>query len=582
MVSVSIASITMSSQVDTIKERVNIVDVVSQYVKLTKAGKNFKGLSPFKKEKTPSFYVSPDKNMYYDFSSGQGGDVFSFVQAMEGVDFKGALTMLAERAGVELVPESREAKGERERGYAALEEATQFFETKLAENEEAKQYLRKRGLEAATERQFRIGFAQDEWTALHAHLTKKGYTERELEKVGLVKKGEKGSYYDRFRSRIVFPIADSSGRIIAFSGRIFGKAAEDKENAKYLNSPETPFFDKSRILYGYDKARQAVRKNDFAILVEGQMDIVLAHQAGYHNTVAVSGTGLTEHHVALVGRLTKRIVIAFDADDAGRASAGKAALLALKAGMDAKIVRMPQGVDPADMIARNVDEWRDAVKHALHAVEFFLAHVRTTEEDERKRQLRARDLVLPFVKSIPSAVDQAHFVKVFAETLALPEDAVWQELRALAGPTSSRDSFARRQTLVPSPREQKSREEQIERALAGFLFWQHEAENPVITDDLLNERTTHYGLALEGILARYEDERGVLAFEAELLANENTSSARELLDDLLRALVRTRLMTERAKLQREIQVAERSGRSEELTILVARFQELSNELERLE
>jgi DNA primase len=312
------------NQVSEIKYRLNIVDVVSPYLKLTKAGKNYKGLSPFKKEKTPSFFVSPERNTYYCFSTQKGGDAFTFIQEMEGVDFRGALKVLAEKAGIELTPENPETRKKTDRLFAILEDAARFFEATYAKNDEAQKYLAGRGLLPKSAKEWRIGYAPNDWRVLREHLLKAGFTDFELGEVGLTKKSDDGASsrepYDRFRGRIMFPITDTSDRVVAFSGRLFPDDGSGKA-PKYLNSPETPLFNKGAILYGYSKAKNAIRRYNFSIMVEGQMDLVMSHQGGFPNTVAVSGTGLTDQHLELLARLSKNVIMAFDADSAGIASA---------------------------------------------------------------------------------------------------------------------------------------------------------------------------------------------------------------------------------------------------------------------
>src|SRR3989338_5989612 len=367
----------ISSPVQQIKDRLSIEEVVSSYVKLEKAGANFKAKCPFHNEKTPSFFVSPDRGSYYCFGCAAKGDIFTFIEEFEGLDFKGALKVLAEKAGISLSGYSKEKEGEKEKLYRVMEESTKFFEKNLTENKEVLDYLRKRGLEDKTIKDFRVGFIKDDWRLLYAYLKSKNFTDIEIEKAGLAKKTEKGMY-DRFRGRIIFPISDSSGRVIAFSGRIF---IDDEKSAKYLNSPDTPIFSKSMVLYGLDKGKASIRKNNFSILVEGQMDLVLSHQAGYKNTVATSGTALSDSTISkenvvsnlgLLRRLSLNIVIAFDADRAGFNASSRAGKIALSLGMDVKVVSMPEGVDPADLISRGhsqigeakngVDAWRTAIR----------------------------------------------------------------------------------------------------------------------------------------------------------------------------------------------------------------------------
>jgi DNA primase len=524
--------------------------------------------------------------MYYDFSSNQGGDIFTFVQTMEGLDFKGALQMLAERAGVELRQETRQTKNARDRMYAVLDDASRFYETKFAEHADARAYLQSRGLEPATMRSFRVGFAPDDWRTLHDYLTHKGYSAQELERAGLVKRGDKGSYYDRFRSRIMFPIFDTAGRVVAFSGRIFGEAAKDDKNAKYLNSPETELFDKGRILYGYDKAKQFIRKYDFSILVEGQMDIVMSHQAGYNNTVAVSGTGLTEHHLALLDRLSKKLVLAFDADAAGVASTGRAAALALARGMDVKVARVPVGKDPADCIKENVGLWKEAVRDASHVVEFFLARaLAEPATDERKRSLLVRDTVLPYVARIQSGVDQAHFVRVVSAAIGLAEDAVWQDVRAHARVIARENEYREptREPVAQKPHEQaqRTRTEELERELAGFLYWQDGLETRAITDDDVREQATALGLQIAGIVARYSEERDMLAMRAEVL-HENTPRPETVLTTLLTALALEQLQDERRDITRRLKEAESIRDTDKIDQLLLRFKELSQRIEKLD
>ncbi len=419
--------------VNQIKERLTIVDVVSPYVELHKAGKNYKGKSPFTNEKTPSFFVSPDRGMYYCFSTSQGGDIFSFVEAMEGVDFKGALKILAEKAGVELVPEDPKKKNERDRQYDVLNEAAAFFESSLTKKAAALDYLHDRGVKPETIQKWRIGYAPGPpdhgWRDGKEYLEGKGFVRNELVKAGLIKGLDTGKEpYDVFRDRVMFPIFDPSGRVVAFSGRILTK---DTEAPKYVNSPETELFNKSEILYGYDKAKQGIRTMDFSLIVEGQFDVVMTHQAGYHNAVAVSGTGLTPHHVMLLQRLSNRVVLALDADKAGIAAVKRAAELMLARGMDVKVARMPDGEDPADIIAKDQAEFKKVIGHSTHVIEYLLDVLESQNNDERTFKLKAREEILPYVSRIPNRIDQEHFENIIAERLNTTKDAIHFEVTRL-------------------------------------------------------------------------------------------------------------------------------------------------------
>jgi DNA primase len=419
-----------SDAVQQIKERLSIVDVVAPYVELHQAGKNMKGKSPFTPEKTPSFFVSPDRGMYYCFSSSKGGDMFTFVQEMEGVDFKGSLKILAEKAGVELVPEDPKKRGERDTGYSLLDTATTFYAKKLSDFEPALKYLKDRGIKAETIARWRIGYAPGPphggWRDLRTHLKSKNFTDEQMLRAGVIKTaGEGKEPYDVFRDRIMFPIFDSNGKVIAYSGRILAK---DTEAPKYVNSPETEFFNKSEALYGYDRAKQGIRKFDFSLIVEGQFDVVLAHQAGYNNTVAVSGTALTEYHTALLQRLTNRVVLALDADRAGIAAVKRAADLMLKRGIDLKVANLPEGKDPADLIANNPADFKLVIKQATHVIEFLLAILKTQAKDDRTYKLRVREEVLPYIAKMENKIDADHFISVVASAIASDKEAVRLEV----------------------------------------------------------------------------------------------------------------------------------------------------------
>jgi DNA primase len=575
----------MVSAVDQIKDRLSIVDVVGQYVKLQKAGKNYRGLSPFNKEKTPSFYVSPDKGMYYCFSSGKGGDMFTFIEEMEGVDFRGALRILAEQAGVEIVPEKKGARDARERMYDLLEEAAHFYEAQLRDNLAARAYVGERGIEEMTSRKFRLGFAPDAWDALKMHLVTKRYKEFEIEKAGLIKKGERGKYYDRFRSRIMFPIMDPAGRVVAFSGRIFretaSKESSKSDEAKYINSPESPLFDKSRILYGYDKAKGVIRKHDFSILVEGQMDLVLSHQSGFPNTVAISGTSLTEHHIGLLQRLSKNVVLALDADRAGLASAHRSSRLAMARSMEVKIVRLPEGVDPADLARESKEKWREAIRNSEYAIDFFINHFRNTVPDARKRQRTSRELILPLIRAMPSRMDQAHYAGRLARALDLPQEAVWEEVlrTGTAEGTNEQDDT---EPSATSTTQGLSRRATLERTIAGIILATREdPEGASIDRDWHETEVTRIlGRTVEELLDSVAHDRERILFEAETMLFEladTKSYVRDTLRDLELAVLHEAL----ASLSEEIRLAEVQGNQQEAADLLSKFHELSVKIDAL-
>jgi len=426
------------STVEEIKSRLPIEEVIASYVKLEKAGKSFKAKCPFHHEKTASFFISPERGGYYCFGCGAKGDIFSFVEQFEGLDFRGALKVLADRAGVPLVFDAK-ADGEKDRLFQIMEETAKYFEDQLSKSTEAKEYVKRRGITDKTAKEFRIGWAPEGWRNLHAYLQAKKWPNDLIEKAGLAKRAEDntGNYYDRFRGRVMFPITDSSGRVVAFTGRIL---KDDGKSAKYLNSPDTPLFDKSSVLYGLDKSKSFIRQLDYSIMVEGQMDLIMSYQAGVKNVVAASGTALTDaesnkdgviNNLGLLRRLSQNVIIAFDSDAAGRKAAMRAAGIALSLGMDVKVADITGGKDPADLVLGNPEDWKNVLRKATAVVEFELNNVMREEKDPRKTPKMIRERVLPFVIAIESATDKAYAIKLIADKTGLPEQAVRDDLSAV-------------------------------------------------------------------------------------------------------------------------------------------------------
>ncbi len=415
-----------------IKDRLSITDIISPYVKLTRAGRSLRGLCPFHKEKTPSFHVSPERGSWHCFGCGEGGDGFTFIQKIEGVDFKDALKLLAEKAGVTIEytgGASPEEKSKVERLRALMARAGEWYAGKLA-GTSAEEYAKKRGLTKETIEKWRIGYAPEAWRAILEALTVEGYSIGELLSAGLIKEadGKPGTYYDRFRNRLMFPIADAGGRIVAFTGR----ALSADEPAKYLNSPETELYHKSEILFGLDKAKDAIRVRKFAMLVEGQMDTLLAHQAGFENAVALSGTALTDRHLTLIKRHSENLMLVLDADAAGLKATSRSAVLALEQGLRVKAARLPSGKDPADLIIENEKDFVLRIKEAQPVAEFFLAVLAERERDPHRLLRSAEDIVLPLINAIPSPMEREHFVQSAARSLGLSHEAVRESLSRVA------------------------------------------------------------------------------------------------------------------------------------------------------
>lgn len=570
----------MTSNTEQIKERLSIEEVVGQYVELKVAGSNLKGKCPFHAEKTPSFIVSPMRDTYHCFGCGVGGDIFTFVQEIEGLDFRGALKMLADKAGVELTFDKGVQKDDKDILFSVLESVTGYYEANLKKNKKALKYLADRGLTKETIESFRIGFAPDGWSGALDYLRAAGFSEKHIEDAGLIKKGDKG-FYDRFRSRIMFPITDSVGRVVAFSGRnikFSGLTTELKnEPAKYINSPETVLYHKSKILYGYDRARQAIRKTNFAVLVEGQMDLIATHQAKYTNTVALSGTALTPEHIKLLGRMSNNLCIALDADEAGIASAGKSARAALRAGFDVKVVALPEGEDPSDMLGRgDIDSWKKAIKDSKHIVEFLLEYYRDRARDDRTFKLTVTKEVLPYLHDIASEIDKSHFIQKVAAQLSVKEEAVRQELSKIratpinTGVTNGSDKEKRMEKV-----------RNVENELMLMYLWQKSLKEPFVDVQRFRKQIedvlTPIGFkAYEERLAG--DTEAAFRFELLYKAEDDTKAAmQELLERLINRGVRKELEIASAELKK----AESEGNAKKIEKLALKCQELHTKLANL-
>jgi DNA primase len=494
----------MSTPVEKIKERLNIVDLLGTYIKLEKAGKNMKARCPFHNEKTPSFFVSPDRDSYYCFGCGKKGDIFTFVQEFEGVDFFGALKMLAERTGVQLERGNFEKKDDKEAIFNALEAATQFFEANLPKSNSAQKYLEKRGLTEKTIRDWRIGFVSDDWRTLYDYLSARKFSDSEIEQAGLIKRNEsrQDSFYDRFRGRIMFPIRDSVGRVVGFSGRILPENDPSKnsghavEVAKYLNSPETAVFNKSRLLYGFDLAKLAIKKFDYAVIVEGQMDIIMCHQAGFQNVVATSGTALTPEHLTLLRRISNRVIMAFDADKAGFNAATKAWQLALSLGMEVKIAEFKEGKDPAEVIlgTDGKEKFKEALKESMHIIDFYLSKILSDEKagqglalsdggkgevlSSRKLGKEIQEKLLPFLALIESSIEKSHWVKKIADKCGISEVAIWEDLKKVKVEASPNGAEIKSPTFKETMIVGKI--DSIEKRILGIINWQEKDPESVI------------------------------------------------------------------------------------------------------
>lgn len=575
----------MRGSVDSIKERLDIVEIVGSYLKLEKAGASYKGKCPFHNEKTPSFLVSSVRQNYYCFGCGAKGDIFTFIQEVEGLDFKGALRFLAEKAGIQVEythDSSGQDQTEKEKILNILEEAALFFEGNLTESTEGKEYLRARGLTDETIKTWRLGYVPDEWRLLSTHLRTLGYTEDYMLKAGLVKRSEEKKVsepYDVFRGRLIFPLFDATGRIIAFSGRALKKDTEPK----YLNTPETPVFQKGEVLYGLHRAKEEIRKKDFAVLVEGQIDLVLSHQAGVKNTVASSGTAFTEAHLERLKRLSRRILLAFDGDLAGEKASEKSAVLGLSLGMEVKIASLPSGEDPADIIKADPESWKEILRQSVHAIEALLHRILQKEKDQRKIGKAIEKEVLPLLTLLPSSIERSYFISLIAKRSGIREEVLWDDMRRTS-PITQAVSTAPHSPRVELKTEEKiSRKQFVERRLVGVLLWQKSL--PQSSIDMPNLEARIKTLIGEeyyfSLLTHLEKEREALIFEAESYYKDD-EVLKEDIDELSTHLEREVLHEELLHKMRELSLAEASKNEEDIEMLGKRIQEIHRNMRELE
>ncbi len=413
-----------------VRSRLNIEDVVGEYVHLKRAGRNFKGLSPFSGEKSPSFFVSPDKNIWHDFSSNKGGDVFAFVMEVEGMDFRSALEHLARKAGVELEQyESAGAKqlaARKKRQIEANTLAARYYQQCLLGNRHAMEYVfKQRRLSKRVVQDFQIGYAPDTGNALTGILLKRGFSKKEIADAGLANRF--GG--DMFRGRMMVPLMDPAGQVIGFTGRIIG---EVPNAPKYLNTPQTLVYDKSRHIFALSQAKEAIRKTGHAVMVEGNLDVVSSHQAGVHQTVATAGTAMTEYHLRAIKRLTGDVRLAYDGDAAGVAATERAIEIAARVGVDLTIITLPDTAkDPDELIQESPRKWQQVIDSATPAIDWILQQYSGRVDMASAVGKRAFTTAgLNVVRTLTDPIEQEHYERKIAEMVGSSLEAVRAKLAA--------------------------------------------------------------------------------------------------------------------------------------------------------
>jgi DNA primase len=466
-----------NSTIADIKERLNVVDVLSTYIPLKKAGANYKANCPFHHENTPSLVVSPSKQVWHCFGCGEGGDILAFVMKFENLDFPEVLKLLANRAGVELPKYNQENAKEdqyKERLFKINDLAAKFYNKILLDSsvsKGARSYLESRGLSAETIKEWQIGFAPEGFHVLEGFLIKKGFSEKELVDSGVCSKSERGGVYDRFFNRITFPIKNYSGEVVGFTAR---QLVDDKKSAKYINSPETLIYSKSKVIFGLYEAKQAIRKADAVVVVEGNMDVISAHQAGFKNVVASSGTAFTYEQLQILSRLTKNLKFAFDTDAAGVVATRRALEIALQLGFSVYIVKIENAKDPDELIKKDREAFTKAIEKAPLYLDYFFDKSFTNYDPnsvEQKKQIVAN--LLPLLQKINDPIEVSHYTKMFAQRLGLTESTVYELI--------ARNKTAKVEKKAPTPVPLvRSRSYNLEQKVLGYALFKQNYAKKVI------------------------------------------------------------------------------------------------------
>jgi len=604
----------MPDQIQEIKDKLDIVKVVGSYIKLKKSGANYRAICPFHSEKKPSLFVSPARQIWKCFGCGASGDIFGFVKQIEGVEFGDALRILAKRAGVELKKQDPKLRTKRQRLYEVCEIGCQFFEKQLKSSstgKKARKYLLDRGIKEESIKKWRLGYSPDTWSELSDFLVGKGYQRSEVIKAGLAVKSSKSKgSYDRFRGRIIFPIFDLHSQVVGFGGRVFGKEKEEKEIAKYINIPQTPLYNKSKILYGLNQAKVSIRKKNQCILAEGYTDVIMSHQAGFDNTVATSGTSLTSSHLNILKRYSDNLLLAFDMDVAGNTATKRGIDMAQRKGFGIKVIRMPEDNDPADIVSENPKKWGQIIEKAKSIVGFYFDSAfskfsKKTAEGKKK----IGEMVLPAIKRIPNQIERAHWIQELSNRLGIPEEDVFEQFK-LTNKTSSSSSRPeviepdQQETSTQSSRISKTRKEILEERALSLLFACPE-HFELLEDDhfpCFSEKSSQLLKQVCSCVSKTqkkEKKEKALNQTLEKIKKEENEEFKELIDTLclkgevdmegemeptteikfcLNELKSINIKKRLKKISEEIKEAEQNQNEQEITDLIKKFKKFSQKL----
>jgi len=592
----------MSDEVGQIKDKIDVAELVGEYVQLKPAGVNKKGLCPFHNEKTPSFMVNSERQSWHCFGCSRGGDIFSFLEEMEGMEFKEALKYLADRAGVQLTSYRSDVdSSQRNRIKEINTEAARFFHNfliKMDASKPAREYLQTRGLREETIEDWQIGYVPEQWELLTQYLLKKGFSIDDLVAAGITIKRDNADvqsgrgFYDRFRGRIMFPIWNIQGEVVGFTGRLL----VEKENAggKYVNTPQTIVYDKSKVIFGLNKAKQEIKSADLIVMVEGQMDVIAVAQAGMKNVVASSGTALTGEQIKILKRYSQNMNMSFDMDEAGQNAAKRGIDMALQAGMNVKVIRIPDkaGKDPDECIRQNPEVWQQAVDQSQEVMQWYLEKVMAGKDlaDHRQKQAVVNE-ILPEIVRIPYAVERDHWLKELASKLSVEVAVLRDDLKRI----ESKKLKPRAEKAVESKSQiilEKDRFALLAERLFSLVLKYPDSTSILLEEDLAEILTASQYVALyAGIKKGYNiqelreavktDEQenlvDILLMQGEwefssMGGDDVNKEIRNIVASLKEAGVKKR----RQGLQIEIEKAEKAGEAEKLKELIEEFQKLNN------
>ncbi len=567
----------MQKETDIIKGKIDIVEFLRSYLSLSPAGKNFKALCPFHQEKTPSFIVSPDRRMWHCFGCGTGGDVIKFIMLYENLEFPEALRFLAEKAGVTL--QSLNPQQQKEFGilYDLHDEAVSFYRASLMKNERARTYLKKRKLEDRTADEFSLGYAEG-GEALTLHLIKKGFDVNDIAKSGLAYKNARGLFRDRFEDRLVFPIYNAVGKAVAFTGRYLG---ERTDTPKYLNSPETPIFNKSKILYGFHKSKNDIAKTSSAFFVEGQMDFLMAWQSGVKNAIALSGTGLTVHHLEKIRRIAETIIVSFDNDDAGFKALERSFEIFSQFDFHVKAISLGTYKDPAEACERDTSFLENAIRNAQpafsHLLQKYFGDSKEEKEDVAYTKRVTRHL-LEKISVVKSEVGKNILVKELARAAGTREDVLSAELEKVEKEKDEKEGNKEVEGSGESEiRSIPSRTKLIMERLISLAFTHGElwdivkAERELFTDDYASVFDDPNSEKAELLKMRGSYE----------FSDMSQKVMKKEMDDLISHLRLEGFKKKQAEVQKKLRVAELEGREDEIQKLLKEFDDIAKKIHTL-